>query len=203
MYEFEQRRTPKRLCEFVEEFKEWVNQNDLKNGVLRTGDKYKYFIDEIIPLSSYCITALDESFEILPVIGNQGYDAEVYQNNFHKFNIEIAYPHDGFERARDARKSIETGIGDFKISGPTSLQKQFDIIRTVCQAKSKKDYSDSVLFFNIKTGAVHPDQERAFGPVMDEAVRLINGFKFEAKWVAILFNPFGRVVELKKHNKTV
>jgi hypothetical protein len=197
LYDFEQRRTPKQLCDFVEAVKEWVNQNELKNGILRTEGKYKYFVDEIIPLSRYCIATFDESFEILPVIGNQGYDAEVYQNNFHLFNIEIVYPHDGIERARDAMKFIKTGIGGFKISKPTLLHKQFDIIRAACESKSKKDYSDSVLLFNIKTGAVHPDQEKSFDLVMGEVVQLINGFKFKAKRVAILFNPFGRVVELK------
>lgn len=194
--ELTKRRTPRDLAKFSQEYKQWVSENDLQAGLLRMEKDYKFFIDEVWPLSNFCSVVLDESYEIEPIKGNQGYDARVYKSGVFQFNIEIAYPHDGQARAQNARRLVKNGVSPLKISSPSNLITTLKKIKDVCKKKSKKDYSDSVLLFNIATGAVNEAQVEEFLPAMQEVQKVVEKCSFKARSVYLYFSPFKKVVKV-------
>ncbi len=84
-------------------------------GILKQGF-YKEFLDEIIPLSLFCIKHYPDNYRITPIIGNQGYDAivkDVYGNIVDY--LEITSPCDGFKEAKNSKLVVERGIGEIEI----------------------------------------------------------------------------------------
>jgi len=194
--ELTKRRTPRDLAKFGQMHKEWVSDNDLGAGLLRKSGDYRFFVDEVWPLSNFCSVVMDESYEIEPIKGNQGYDARVYKSGAFQFNIEIAYPHDGETRAQNARQLVENGIPTVMISSPSNLIAAIEIIEKVCQKKSKKDYSDSVVLFNIAKGATNERQVEEFLPAMQKVQEAVERYSFKARSVYLYFSPFRKVVKV-------
>lgn len=194
--ELTSKRTPKELEEFCLQYKDQVSELNLKAGLLREHQDYKFFIDEVWPLSRFCIEVFDENYQIQPVKGNQGFDAKVYRFGKFEFNIELAYPHDGSKRAAKARNLVKNEISGFEISSPSRLNEIRHNIVSVCEAKSKKDYSDCILLFNIVTGAVYEKQLLEFSGAMEEVENIVGSYNFRAKSVFLYFSPFRKVVEI-------
>lgn len=194
--ELTKRRSPKNLAKFSQGFKDWVSENNLEAGLLRKGENYKFFIDEVWPLSNFCNIILDESYEVEPIKGNQGYDAKVYRSGKFQFNIEIAYPHDGETRAQNARKLIDNAGPIVRFPAPSDLMDAINIIDKVCQEKAKKDYSDCLLLFNIAIGAVNERRFDDFLPAMQKVQEVVEGYRYKAKSVYLYFSPFKKVVKI-------
>ncbi len=191
------KRTPTELEKFVDSYRDTVSKTDLANGLLRSTDDYKFFIDELLPLSRLCSSIFDDSFEIEPIRGNQGYDASVYRNGIFQFNIEIAKPHDGASRAKDARDTIRYGVGKFRMSDDSSLYDLEKEIRHTCKMKSIKDYSDAKILFFVDTGAAYKRQAPEFEGAMSKIVSVIAEYEFISQGIYIYFSPFGVVKELQ------
>lgn len=196
-FELIKRRSPVNLAKFCLDYKDWVSKNDFNNGLLRKNEDYKFFIDEVWPLSNFCSVVLDESYEIEPIKGNQGFDAKVYKKSGEfQFNIEIVFPQDGAKRADDSRQFINNGTLSSQSSPPSDLESFIEKIKKVCDKKSQKDYSDSWLLFNIITGAVSESQYEEFVPAMEKVQRAVEKFNFQAKLVYLYFSPFKHVIKI-------
>ena len=112
--DIEKERTPNGLRQFVITVKSKINncKQERHKGILKEGI-YKIFLDEIIPLSLFCMKIYPENYKIFPKLGNQGYDAIVKDENGKIFEcLEITTPHDGFKAANDTKLTIERGFGE-------------------------------------------------------------------------------------------
>lgn len=100
----------------------------------------------------------------LPVLGNQGYDVEVFDEEGNLLDkIEIAKPHDGKANAENKRLLNERGFGDIRVcdfGGQLDALKPW--IANTAENKSLKDYSDCTLVLVALTD-----------PPSDEALRIL------------------------------
>ena len=95
-------RTPDELVAFVAWVRERAKEDkELREaGHLRKG-YLKEFFDEVVPLSRvawylYQTNRYQADYKICPILGNQGYDAEVYDAQGKRVDrVEIANPFDG------------------------------------------------------------------------------------------------------------
>ena len=89
-------RTPSELRQFVTTEKLKVNKcKQERHRAMRMKGIYKVFVDEIIPLSLFCMKIYPDNYKIFPKLGNQGYDAIVKDENGKIFEyVEITAPHD-------------------------------------------------------------------------------------------------------------
>lgn len=191
-------RSPRNLREFVTRLKDSVQADgdELHRGILRMGF-YKLYLDELVPLSCFAILNYPDNYQIQPILGNQGYDAVVF-NEFGKKidHIEITTPRDGAEEAIDARLVVARGYGRFHVGDPGE---DFDalipqVVET-CRKKSQKDYNDCALVISI---APRPPFD-SFAPRYEEQivvlVRKLENIKFKAKRVFLLILP-DRLIEI-------
>lgn len=190
------RRSPAELKAFCLRYKESVTEVDLKCALLRKNREYKFFIDEVWPLSLFCEEMYDENHRIQPVDGSQGFDAKVYSHDEFLFNIEVVKPHDGARRSAEVRRLIENGVSNLAPASPSDLLAFKTNMVSVCESKSRKDYSDCVLLFYLMTGSVFDGQLAEFSDAMKEVEDVVSGFKFNARGVYLYFSPFGRIVKI-------
>jgi hypothetical protein len=150
--DIEKPRSPKELREFVNKVKKQTeaNMQEFKLGIQKKGI-YKEFVDEIMPLSSFAVLAYPENYEIRPILGNQGYDALVYNEIGQEVDrVEITRPHDGADRAKDGRLIANGGRGQMKVGNPGDhFELLFSHVLSVCSSKAEKDYSDCTLVICI------------------------------------------------------
>jgi len=108
---------------------------------------YKQFVDEVLPLSDFVLLQYPENCSIEPVLGNQGYDAIVYDCHGQECDrIEIKKPHDGAERAEDGRLVLERGFGNVHVGRPgDELRPLIPFARATCRDAALRDYSDCTL----------------------------------------------------------
>jgi hypothetical protein len=78
--EIQRRRSPSELKAFVESIRERAKSDVAlrQAGHLREGYLKEYF-DEIVPLSHFASAIYPETYKVQPILGNQGYDAEILQ----------------------------------------------------------------------------------------------------------------------------
>lgn len=113
-------RTPTELRGFIEQVRNEVldDKAERDRGIRKRGP-YKRFLDEVVPLSLYSRVEYSDEFRLLPVKGNQPYDAAVFDAFDREIErIEIAVPHDGEWEAKDARLLLERGYGRARVWGP-------------------------------------------------------------------------------------
>ncbi len=143
--DIETERTPKELRQFVTTVKSKIEncEQERHRGILKKGI-YKVFVDEIIPLSLFCIKIYPDNYKISPKLGNQGYDAIVKDENGKIFEcLELTAPHDGRKAANEAKLVVERGYGNPLVYSPGSdLEDMFSIIMDTFEKKLKKDYSN-------------------------------------------------------------
>lgn len=150
--EIQQPRTPSELKAFVDSVWERAKtDNELQMaGHYRSG-YLKEFFDEIVPLSRFADAVYPADYRISPVLGNQGFDAEV-RNAEGLFieRVEIANPVNGSSMAEAREELVRFGIGGLRIGNPgDDLEELIPIIERTVSKKSRKDYSDSAVVFNI------------------------------------------------------
>jgi hypothetical protein len=148
----EQRRSPRALRDFVVELKKAVKANEAERhcGIRKKG-LYKKFLDEIVPLSLFALQVYPENHEIQPVLGNQGYDALVFNEvNKEVDRIEMTIPHDGSAAAKDARVVIEQGYGQVQVGYPgDDFDSLFPLVLATCRKKSIINYYNCTLVVAI------------------------------------------------------
>lgn len=184
--DIERPRSPKKLREFVTQLKKQTEADiqEFKLGIQKKG-LYKEFVDEIMPLSSFAISAYPENYKIKPILGNQGYDALVYNDMGQEVDrIEITRPHDGADRAKDGRLIANRGYGRMKVGNPgEDFELLFSHVLSVCSSKAEKDYSDCTLVICIAPMQPFESFKEQYENQIDTLVRKIAEFKFRAKRV--------------------
>ena len=193
-------RTPSELREFVTSEKSKINicEQERHRGMLKEGI-YKVFLDEIIPLSLFCLKIYPNNYKILPKLGNQGYDAIVKDENGKIFEyVEITGPHDGRKAASVAKVAVKNGIAldilrDYN-SG-SDLIDMFSIIMDVCEKKSKKDYSNCSLVIDIDFSPPIEEEKTIYVQLVKELEKKILEMKFNVKKIYLLIIPLNNIIE--------
>lgn len=146
--EIEQRRTSDQLRAFVKEVRERVESCPEELRRAQNGEgRYREFINEVWPLSQFAHLLYPPETLFLPVLGNQGYDVEVFDEEGEPLDkIEIAKPHDGQANAENNRLLNERGFGHIRVcdfGGQLDALKPW--IASTAEDKALKDYSDCTL----------------------------------------------------------
>ena len=112
--DLEMPRTPLELRAFVELVRERVHHNpvEFESGMTKKG-YYKEFLDEVVPLCNFAEVAYPPEYRVQPVLGNQGYDALVFDNQgAEEDKVEFTKPYDGAAAA--ASESITGSVLTFQ-----------------------------------------------------------------------------------------
>lgn len=195
-------RTPGELMAYVEQIRNvaQANKDERNAGNLKDG-YYKQFFNEIVPLSKFAIHAYRVDDIITPVMGSQGFDAEV-RNSKGKLveRVEIANCIDGEAVAAIGRRLVAHGRIDFQIVDPSAeLEKEvhslLPIIKRTAKQKSKKDYFDCTLVFNIAMTPVVVALE-VFQEVLTNLIKAqLSKINFQARRVFVLL-PSGAIARV-------
>lgn len=197
----ETERTPSELRQFVITVKSKINncEQERHRGMLKEGI-YKVFLNEIIPLSLFCMKIYPDNYKIFPKLGNQGYDAIVKDENGKIFEcLEITTPHDGFKAANDAKLTVERGYGNTfsrDYNSGSDLKDMFSIIMEVCKKKAKKDYNDCSLVIVIDFSPPFEEEKTKYVQLVKELEKKILKMKFNAKKIYLLIIPLDMVKEI-------
>lgn len=184
-------RTPNELRQFITTIKSKINncEQERHKGMLKEGI-YKVFLDELIPLSLFCIKIYPNNYKILPKLGNQGYDAIVKDENGKIFEyLEITTPHEGLKAANDAKLTVERGFGETftrDYNSGSDLKDMFSIIMEVCEKKSKKDYSDCSLVIVIDFSPPFEEEKTKYKQLVKELEKKILKINFIVKKIYLL-----------------
>jgi len=194
-------RTPSELRQFVTTVKSKINncEQERHKGMLKEGI-YKVFIDEIIPLSLFCIKIYPDNYKISPKLGNQGYDAIVKDENGKIFEyVEITAPHDGRKAANVAKLAVKNGIALSTLrdyNSGSDLIDMFLIIMEVCKKKAKKDYSDCSLVIVIDFSPPFEEEKTKYVQLVKELEKKILKMKFNVKKIYLLITPLDMVEKI-------
>jgi hypothetical protein len=198
--EFEKERSVLGLRQFVLRRKRKISSiaEERDKGILKKGI-YKEFLEELIPLSLFCLKNYKKNFRISPKLGNQGFDAVVKDKdgNFIE-NIELTFPHDGRFEAEDARKVVNANIGNFrKYNNGEDLCDLKRYIIDTCKSKSQKIYTDCSLVIILSLIPPDPEKEKIYNKILEDIISEIKyNFQFKAKNVYILFTPFKKIIKI-------
>ena len=197
--EIEQCRTSEQLKHFVADVRERVESDpEQMQRALRKEGVYRQFVNEIIPLSQFSHLLYDENTKFKPVLGNQGFDVEVFDRKGRRIDhIEIAKPHDGYTEAKDNKLLEDHGIGKiraYKYGG--QLDAIASWIDETVQKKSDKDYSDCTL---VIVAAIDPPYEEESPEVKRRSEELVANLKktsFNAKRVFLAIPALDECFEI-------
>jgi hypothetical protein len=194
----EKRRSPRDLLVFIESVREQArNDSELRTaGHLRSGYA-KEFFDEIVPLGTYAAKVYPESYTILPILGNQGYDAEVFgPDGVLVERVEMANPIDGQAVSEAGRQLAESGISNFRVDDPgDDLERVTPILERTAARKATKDYSDSVVVFNVSACPAFRGFEARHKQQLERVRSALSRASFNAKRVYVLL-PSGQVEQI-------
>ncbi|WP_370052843.1 hypothetical protein [Neptunomonas sp.] len=111
--EIEQFRTSAELKSFVEEVRRKVeSDSDELQRARKSEGLCKVFVAEVMSLSQFSHLLYPAETTFLPVLGNQGYDVEVFDAQKNLIDrIEIAKPRDGQVEAEDSCLVNDRGLG--------------------------------------------------------------------------------------------
>lgn len=190
--EFERRCSPRQLREFVERLKETVRGDDLERhlGILKKG-AYKEFLDELVPLSCFAVLAYPDNYEVQAVLGNQGYDALVFDEVGREVDrVELTAPHDGGAAAQNAALVVDRGFGKVSVGKPgDDFDALVEHVLTTCCKKAQKDYGDSTLVISIAPQPLFAGFEGLYERQVASLVGQMSEIDFKAKRVFLLILP--------------
>lgn len=196
--EMQQRRSPHALRDFVVKLDDAVRANEAErhSGILKKG-LYKEFLDEMVPLSIFALNAYPESHKFQPVLGNQGYDALVFDEKGTEVDrVEMTTPRAGTAEANDARLVVGRGYGKVEIGTPgDDFDALFPHVLYVCHKKAKKDYGDCTLVFAIAPMTPFESFKGKYEDQISALVSKMSQIRFKAKRVFLLVMP-NRVIEV-------
>ncbi len=158
---------------------------------------YKEFLDEVLPLSYFAEQHYPDTYTLQPVLGNQGYDAIVYDDaSVEHERLEITKPHDGAEAAKDAKLVVSRGFGQTKVGDPgDDFGALIPFVVSACEAKARKDYRDCTLVVVVTAQPPIPGFESRYEEQVKELIGRLSKITFIAKHV-VLFIPPRRVEKI-------
>ena len=190
--EMQQQRSPQALRDYVVGLKDAVRADEAERrlGILKEG-LYKEFLDEMVPLSIFALQTYPEHYRIQLVLGNQGYDALVFDEVGKEVDrVEMTIPHDGNAEAKDAKLVISRGYGQVKIWIPgDDFDALFPHVLTACQKKAAKDYSDCTLVIAVELLPPFASFESKYEKQIEGLVSKMTKMRFKAKRVFLLVLP--------------
>lgn len=190
--DIEKRRSPQALRDFVVELKRAVKSDESERhlGIQKVG-LYKEFLDEIVPLSLFALDAYPEYYEVQPTLGNQGYDALVFDQSGNEIDrVEMTVPHDGAAAAEDARLVVGRGYGKTLVCTPgDDFEALFPCVLTVCNKKAMKDYSDCTLVVAIAPMLPFQSYESLYEAQIEALASEMSKIQFRAKRVFLFVMP--------------
>lgn len=193
--DIQQPRSPSQLVAFVESIraKADVDAEERTSGHLRSG-YYKEFFDEVVPLAKFAVCAYPEDHTVQPILGNQGYDAEVRDVHGKVVDrVEIANPIDGKAVAETGQELVEFGIGGFRVGDPgDDVEELIPIIARTAAKKAVKDYSDATVVFNVSGFPPFKGFEARYKEQIGRIRQTLSDAGFRAKRVFVML-PSGAV----------
>lgn len=190
--EFEQRHSPSALREFVKALNETVRRDEAERhlGILKKG-LYKEYLDELLPLSCFAVLTYPDTYEVQLVLGNQGYDAVVFNEVDREVDrVEITTPHDGGAAARDAALVVERGFGKVSVGNPgDDFDSLVEHVLSTCREKARADYGDCALVVAIKPLPAFAGFEDRCECQIAALVSQMVQIQFKAKRVFLLILP--------------
>jgi hypothetical protein len=198
-------RTPVELRAFVEEVGSQArgDQAEHDRGVLKRGP-YKRLLDEVIPLSLYASVAYTDEFRLLPVKGNQAYDAEVFDATGEVVErIEVTLPHDGEWEAEDARRLVDRGYGKVRVwSAGEDIDEIRPFVMDTARKKALRDYGDATLLFVLNVVPLAVSHSHARREKLEALFADLARMSFSAGRVRVLVMP-DTVEDIAQANKSV
>lgn len=200
--DIEQPRTPRGLRLFVRSRIRQAESNkaEFKKAVLNKG-LYKYFNNEIIPLSVFCLLHFKSDVLIKPVLGNQGFDAEILNNKKERIGrIEITRPHDGARAHRDGKLLAERGFSEVDVFSPGgNLARMFSYIYETSKDKSQKDYRGAILVIAVDFFPPSKQFVRFYLRHASDLQSKLRETHFLADEVYLLIMPLRRIYTIQAH----
>lgn len=190
--EFQKIRSPSDMRAFIEQEREKVcsDPEDFRRGLLKQG-LHKEFLDELVSISWFAILAYPETFKVMPVLGNQAYDAVVYdQTGSEVDRIEMTHPHDGADSAEDVRLVIQRHFGNVHVGVPgQDFEESTKFVLDTCHKKARKDYSKCSLVISIEPMKPFSAFVHQYDAQVVRLLDQISHIKFNAKRVFLLILP--------------
>jgi hypothetical protein len=194
--DIEKPRTPRGLRLFVRSrIRQAESDRSERHKAFLNKGLYKYFNNEIIPLSVFSLLHFRSGVLIKPVLGNQGFDAEILNDQFEIIgHIEITNPHDGVAAHRDGKLLVERGFSEINVFSPGSdLTRMFSNIFRTCKKKSEKDYGDSILVITVNFSPPSKDFMHFYLRRSSDLQAKLREITFRAKEVHLLIMPLRRL----------
>ncbi|WP_339780563.1 hypothetical protein [uncultured Marinobacter sp.] len=192
-------RTHPELRAFIEEVRANVRatKEEFARGMNKQG-YYKEFLDEVEPLCNFAEVVYPADYKVQPVLGNQGYDAIVHDNQGNEFEkIELAKPYDGAAAAANTRQVLTRGHSDIAICDWTEILNEFfPFFEATVKKKSLKDYSGITVVFILAAPPALPGLEEVFERKVERLKEIIANHNFNARRV-FLYIPSGRVHQIQ------
>jgi hypothetical protein len=192
------RRTVSQLREYVLALKDSVpgDPAEFRRALLKTG-LYKEFLDELVPLSRFALLAYPSDYSIQLVLGNQPYDAIVFDAAGGEVDrVEVTVPQDGEAAAQDGRLVVDRGFSSISIGSPgDDFAALLPYVLRTCRAKSRKDYSGCTVVVAIEPMPPFEGFARAHEVLVRQLADEIRAINFRAKRVYLLVMP-DRLVEI-------
>lgn len=191
-------RTATDLRAFVESVRATVhaNRTEFESSMAKRG-YYKELLDEVEPLCNFAEAAYPPDHRVQPVLGNQGYDALVFDSQGNEVDkVEFAKPYDGAAAASNARQVSARGYSDMQICDHTDVLKDLvPFFEDTIKAKSLKDYGGVTLVFTLAAPPALRGVEASFEWQVAHIKSIIVAKKFKAKRV-LLYVPPGRLLPM-------
>ncbi len=190
--EFQESRSPQELRRYVIELKEMIESDTEERHLgLQKRGLHKEFLDELVPLSCFAVLAYPDSCKVRPVLGNQGYDAIIFDENGNEIDrAEITAPHDGKAAADDANLVVNRGYGAVSAGEPGhDFEELFGPVLETCRKKALKDYSECSLVVSIAPWPPFPGFEARYEAQIAAMVKEMAKIEFNAKRVFLLILP--------------
>jgi len=188
--ELEKFRTPQELKTFFDALIQKItkDRNAKKEYRLNKGI-YKYIKTELYPLVFFATQHYNDNHLIRPLIGNQGYDAEIKIGNKIVYNIELTWAVDGEKSHKIAQQLNKQGYTEVKILSENRKQKYKERCIKNMKKKAQKDYSDSILVIVYDTDPTFSIDSKEDQKVLEELAKEAKTIPFKAKKVFLFLLP--------------
>jgi hypothetical protein len=170
-----------------------------RHSVLKKNGVSRKLQQEVMPVLRYCCVQYpDVEVRIAPVIGNQGYDANVYDHQGKIIEcIEVTMPIDGKAESIDTAKTIKRGYGDARVYGAGDEVRQIaPLVLKTAHAKSKKDYSGCTLLIVLHATPPFEEMRQEFDDAVAVLVGELKNIQYAAKRV-VLLTPENRIIPIQ------
>lgn len=182
--QIQKKRTPSELNAFIQSTLEKLKiSEERKNFRLRKG-YWKEFIEELYPLSIFTSSVYDDdSFQVELVLGNQGYDAQIFKDGIVINKVEIGWRIDGRANYKECIELNKKGFGSPVLVDKADKNRLLNQIVSLGQKKSLIDYSDVDLVIVIDNHSHFICQKNSEREAITHLRERLIKIKFRAKSV--------------------